>query len=54
MGGRVKTPKAELWRAIRRKCVDCSAGSRKEVDLCPIPECSLYPFRYGKPPIERV
>ena len=37
-------------RAIRAKCLDCCAGSAHEVKLCPIPSCSLYPFRLGKNP----
>ncbi len=37
-------------KAIRLKCLDCSAGSSKEVRLCVIPECVLYPYRMGKNP----
>lgn len=37
-------------KAIRKKCLDCSGDSFKEVDLCPITDCSLYPYRYGKRP----
>ncbi len=37
-------------KAIRKKCLDCSGGSSKEVDLCPIKDCNLYPYRYGKRP----
>jgi len=37
-------------RAIREKCIDCSGGSTKEVKLCVIPDCPLYPFRLGKNP----
>lgn len=36
-------------RAIREKCKDC-AGTSLEVELCPIPDCSLYPYRFGKRP----
>ena len=39
-----------VLRAVRAKCLECSAGSPKEVDLCPITDCALYPFRYGKNP----
>ena len=39
-----------VLRAVRAKCLECSAGSPKEVDLCPVTDCSLYPFRYGKNP----
>lgn len=37
-------------KAIRAKCLDCCCGSAKEVGLCPIPDCSLHPYRFGKNP----
>jgi len=37
-------------QAIRAKCLDCSAGSAYEVRMCVIPECSLFPYRFGKNP----
>jgi hypothetical protein len=37
-------------KAIRAKCLDCSCGSRKEVSECLIPDCPLYPYRFGKRP----
>ena len=37
-------------KAIRQKCLDCSGWSYTEVELCPLTECSLYPFRFGKNP----
>jgi hypothetical protein len=37
-------------KSIRRKCLDCCCGSSKEVDLCPVATCSLYPYRSGKSP----
>ena len=37
-------------RAIRKKCLDCSCGSRDEVKRCELVECPLYPFRMGKNP----
>lgn len=37
-------------KAIRAKCMDCCCGSAKEVELCPIHDCSLYPYRFGKNP----
>ena len=39
-------------KAIRERCLDCSAYSYKEVRLCPVKECSLYPWRFGKRPTE--
>lgn len=37
-------------QAIRAKCLDCSGGSRQEVRLCPITQCPLWPYRFGKRP----
>ena len=37
-------------KAIREKCIDCMCGQKHEVKLCPITDCSLYPFRLGKNP----
>lgn len=35
-------------RAIRLKCLDCSAWSWSEVENCEHKNCDLYPFRTGK------
>lgn len=32
-------------KAIRAKCIDCCAGQPKEVRLCSIEKCPLYPYR---------
>jgi len=37
-------------KSIRAKCFDCSAGQPKEVRLCPVTDCALYPYRMGKRP----
>jgi hypothetical protein len=37
-------------KAIRLKCKDCCCGSPQEVKLCPVKDCSLYPYRLGKHP----
>ena len=37
-------------KAIRMKCLECSGGATSEVERCVIPECPLYPFRFGKNP----
>lgn len=37
-------------KAIRQNCLDCCAGSAHEVRLCPILNCPLYPYRFGKNP----
>ena len=34
-------------KAIRAKC---SGGSANEVKLCPIHDCALWPYRFGKRP----
>lgn len=40
-------------KAIRLKCLDCCAGSSHEVKLCPIQDCPLYSYRFGKLPLEK-
>ncbi len=37
-------------KAIRRKCLDCCNGSTKEVHLCLVHDCSLFPYRLGTRP----
>ena len=37
-------------KSIRWKCLDCSAWSSKEVELCPHKDCILWPLRFGKKP----
>lgn len=37
-------------KAIKKHCLDCSGGSKKEVRECIIQDCPLYPFRLGKNP----
>lgn len=37
-------------RAIRLKCIDCMAGSAREVKLCPSDDCPLFGYRFGKRP----
>ena len=37
-------------RAIRAKCLDCSAGQRSEIRNCLIIDCPLYLYRFGKNP----
>ncbi len=39
-------------KAIRAKCLDCSNGQTKEVKMCPIKDCPLYPYRMGRKPKE--
>lgn len=35
-------------KAIRAKCMNCMCGQRKEIAECPITDCALYPYRFGK------
>ena len=37
-------------RAILAKCLECSAGSPKEVRECVMLDCPLYAYRMGKSP----
>ena len=37
-------------KAIRAKCLDCCLGQANEVKLCPVTDCSLYPYRLGHNP----
>ena len=46
MAKNFKTP----IKAMRAKCLDCCCGSPKEVRLCPVIECALYPYRFGRRP----
>lgn len=39
-------------KAIRAKCLDCCGGYKNEVKHCPITDCSLYPYRFGKRPVK--
>jgi hypothetical protein len=35
-------------KAIKEKCIDCMCGQVNEIKICPITDCSLYPYRMGK------
>ncbi|MGE4519201.1 MAG: hypothetical protein AB7E04_06820 [Desulfobacteraceae bacterium] len=37
-------------KVIREKCLECSDDSVAEVRTCPIKDCPLYEFRFGKNP----
>ncbi|MFA4828431.1 MAG: hypothetical protein WC855_13270 [Thermodesulfovibrionales bacterium] len=37
-------------KAIRAKCLDCCCNQTKEVKLCPVKNCALYPYRMGTRP----
>ena len=40
-------------KAIRKNCLDCCNGSAKEVKLCPIEDCPLHQFKFGKNPYRK-
>ena len=44
------TTKAAILSAIRQKCLDCCCGQPSEVRECPVTECDLWPFRFGRDP----
>ena len=46
----VKTP----IKSIKEKCLDCTNGSRKEIRLCTVVQCALYPYRFGKRPTQAI
>ncbi len=39
-------------RSIREKCKDCSVGQLKEIRLCTVIDCAIYPYRMGTRPNE--
>ena len=41
-------------KAMRKKCIDCTAGSYKEIRLCTIVECAIYPYRFGRRPSDAI
>jgi len=47
-------PKKALWKAIRAKCVNCSGHQHKEIRLCTVLDCELWPYRMGKGKVEPV
>ena len=39
-------------KSIRTYCIECGDGTYKEVRLCQIVDCPLYPYRFGRRPTE--
>ena len=37
-------------KAIRHKCLDCMGGSTREIRLCRLSDCPLWPYRFGRCP----
>lgn len=44
------TTKAEILHSMRSYCIDCSGGSVGEVRKCPVTDCPLWQYRFGKDP----
>ena len=44
------TSKADILKAIRAKCLNCSNDQEHEVRLCPVKACELYPYRFATDP----
>jgi len=44
------TTKADVLKAIRANCVECSGGSVLEPARCTCYKCPLHPFRLGVDP----
>ena len=40
-------------KAIRAKCLDCCCGQEGEVRKCPVLNCPLYAFRFGRNPYRK-
>ena len=41
----MKISKSELLSSVKDKCKDCCCGELKEVKLCEIKDCPLYPIK---------
>ena len=41
-------------KAIRKKCLDCSCWSHKEVRECTVISCPIYPYRFGRRPTKSI
>jgi hypothetical protein len=51
--GKYPQPKKSPLKAIKIKCMDCSAGERKRVKNCQKLDCPLFPFRLGHNPARK-
>ena len=41
-------------KAIRKKCLNCSYWSPKEVRECTTINCAIYPYRFGRRPSKAI
>jgi hypothetical protein len=44
------TTKADILKAIRGKCLECSCFQPNEVKECPVTACDLWAYRFGRDP----
>lgn len=47
------TTKADLFKTIRRHCIECMGGQVSMVSGCTSPSCALFTYRLGKDPQKR-
>ena len=45
---KLRTP----YKTFRAKCMDCTQSQYDEIKYCQVPQCPIYPFRFGKKPTE--
>jgi len=41
-------------KSMRKKCIQCASGRYKEVRLCTVIKCAIYPYRFGKRPTKEI
>ena len=49
-----KTSVLSPLKAIRAKCLDCCCGQVIEICDCPVSDCPLHPYRFGRGPSRTV
>ena len=42
-----------ILKSIRLYCLDCTGGSKRDVRMCPISQCPMWPYRFGRQPKEQ-
>jgi len=41
---------SKIFKAIHKKCLDCSGDSLTNLKMCPCSDCPLFPYRFGHEP----
>jgi hypothetical protein len=49
----IKSKTLTPMTAIRSKCMQCSNWQYGDITQCPITDCALWPYRFGKNPDRR-